>query len=82
MALAQKARQIRCSKCGYDGHVKTKGTDIGLWFILIIVLFSSLLFWPLIIPVVLMFFWLLSKPSKRICPECNYEEKSTDGKRL
>ena len=77
MALALKAKQIRCPKCDYNGRAKTKGTDIGLWLILVILLLLSLLIWPLIIPVVVIFFWLLSKPSKRICPKCNYEEKSS-----
>ena len=77
MPLALKARQFRCPKCGYDGRVKTEGSDIGLWLIFIMLLLLSILIWPLIIPVGIMFFWLLSKPSKRICPECNSEEKSS-----
>lgn len=76
MGFALMAKQIRCPKCDYSGRAKTKGTDTGLWLLFVILLLSSLIFWPLIILGVIMFFWLVSKPSEKICPKCNSKEKA------
>ena len=78
MAFALKAKQIRCPRCDYNGRAKTKGTDIGYWWLSFAILLSSFLFWPLIIFAMVMFFWLLSKPSKKVCPICNLEDQNPD----
>lgn len=75
MGFALKAKQIRCPRCDYSGRAETKGTDRGLWLLFVLLLIFSLLFWPLIILGVIMFFWLVSKPSEIICPKCNFKEK-------
>ncbi len=63
--------QIRCPNCGYEGKVKIKSAA-GLWILWLILCLVSLVFWPLLLAVPVVFLWLVLKSPERICPRCSF----------
>lgn len=72
MAFALWIKQIKCPNCNYIGKASVKGSGCGLWLLFFTLFFISFLFCPLFIVTGIMFFWLVFKPAKQICPNCKY----------
>ena len=73
MAFALCAKQVKCPNCNYEGEAQVQGSGCGLWLLFLALFFVSFLFWPLFIVAGMMFFWILFKPAKQICPKCKFE---------
>ncbi len=72
MAFTLWPKTIKCPNCFYEGKAEVEGTGCGSWLLLLVMLIVSFNFTPLFIVIPFMFFWLLLKPAKQICPRCKY----------
>jgi len=72
MAFKLWAEKIHCPNCHYEGTEKILGAGCAGWILWLGILIVSFFFWPLFIVTGIMFFWLLLKPAKGICPKCKW----------
>ena len=77
MAIAISRKNIYCPKCKYEGKTKIKGATGGEWglFLLSVITAGFIpVFW---IVAGIMLLWLIFKPARHTCPECNFENTAS-----
>ncbi|MDH5546569.1 MAG: hypothetical protein OEZ43_13320 [Gammaproteobacteria bacterium] len=68
MQQAETIQGIQCKDCGFQGEARSNSSQLFLIFIAMILL--SAFFLPLIILALAYLVWIISKPSKKSCPQC------------
>ena len=73
MAFALYARKIHCPNCDYDGKAEVLPSSYRELIGFLILFIASFFLWPLIFVIGILFFWIMLKPAKQICPTCKFE---------